>query len=149
MHTYSPSIVLLLIVATFALIRWSSARSGRAVLQRKFKAGFDPGGPYTVCEVRFVLDDVAATCAVRTTGEGWYMETPAPARARRNWSHYVPVLDHGVFIPWPSLDYQRARFPLRSWTRFDVKGTRASFFVRSEVALTLLRAAGMPPPTDS
>lgn len=146
MHTYSPSIVVLCVIAVAAIIGWSARQNGRYILQRQFRASFDPGAPYTECDVRFVLDELSTPCAVRTTREGWYMATPVAARKRWRWSNNTPFLRQPVFIPWAALHYHQAKFPMRNWTRFDVKGTRATFFVKHDVALSLLQAGGMPPP---
>jgi hypothetical protein len=66
-------------------------------------------------------------------------------RKRLNWSNNVAFLMRPVFIPWCSPDYDVAKFPMADWVRFDVKGTRAIFFARRDVTLSLLNAGGMPP----
>jgi hypothetical protein len=146
MHTYSPMLVTPLILLVIALIWWSNKHSARSILSRQFKATFDPGGPYTECQIRFNYDDMPAPCVVRTTAQGWYMLTPEAMRRRINWSNNVAFLREPVFIPWESLDYYTAKFPMASWVRFDVKGTKALFFVKRDVTLPLLQAGGMPPP---
>jgi hypothetical protein len=148
MHTYSAPVVIVLIIGVVALMWWSAGRNGRRIVERQFKATQDPGGPYTECDVRFVLDDLPTPCTVRTTREGWYMVTPAWMRKQPNWNNNLAILRQPVFIPWAALDYYPAKFPLRDWTRFDVKGTRAIFFVRNDVALSLLQAGSMPPPRE-
>jgi hypothetical protein len=149
MHTYSPIAVVLMMLVVAAIMWWGGKYNGRAILQRQFKATFDPGGPYTECDVRFVTDDMPAPCVVRATREGWYMVTPESMRKRPNWSNNVALLKRPVFIPWESLDYYRAKFPMGDWIRFDVKRTRATFFVRRDVTMPLLQAGGRPPPRES
>jgi hypothetical protein len=50
------------------------------------------------------------------------------------------------FRPWSQLEYRQARFPARGWLRFDIRGSKATFFMRRSVGLELLRAAGQPLP---
>ena len=145
-HTYSPALVIPLMLAVVALIWWGNKNSARAILSRQFKATFDPGGPYTECDVRFNFDDLPAPCVVRTTREGWYMVTPDWMRKRPNWNNNVALLRQPIFIPWGSLDYYTAKFPMSQWVRFDVKGTKAIFFVKRDATLPLLESGGMPPP---
>ena len=146
MHTSPPAMVALGALAVLALMWWGGRNSSRGIITRKFGTTFDPGGPYTECKVQFVLDDLPAPCVVRTTGEGWYMVTPESARRRWNWANNVAFLRQPVFIPWTALEYSPAKFPMSSWVRFDVTGTKATFFVPRNVALPLLQAGGMPPP---
>ncbi|MBE1160804.1 hypothetical protein [Dyella acidiphila] len=148
MHTYPPAVVAILMLAVATIMWRASKYSARGILQRQFKATFDPGGPYIECGVRFVLDDMPAPCAVRTTREGWYMVTPDAMRKWPNWSNNVAFLKQAVFIPWASLDYYRAKSPMSNWVRFDVKGTKATFFVKWDDALSLLQSGGMPLPPE-
>lgn len=149
MHVYPPITVALMMLAVVAIIGWAAKYNGRRILQRQFKASFDPGGPYTECDVRFVLDDLPTPCMVRASREGWYMFTSDSVRKGWRWNNNTAFLSQPVFVPWASLDYYGAKFPMSDWTRFDVKGTKATFFVRSDVTMSLLQLGGMPPPRQS
>lgn len=141
MSLFAPGSVAILIVIAAAF--WLGARwNARWILERQFAAATDPGGPYTECEIRFPTADVPTPCMVRVTREGWYMFTPPEMRAQWRWVNNVPFLRKAVFIPWASLAYSQAKFPMRDWLRFDVKQTRAVFFIRKNVGLPLLEAAG-------
>jgi hypothetical protein len=145
MQLFSPVGAVLVIIFA-AVMWWSGKLNARWILENKFPAASDPGGPYTECEIRFPTADVPAPCMVRATHEGWYMFTPKEKRAKWRWVNNVPFLNKAVFIPWTSLECSQAKFPMRNWLRFDVKSTKAIFFVRKEVALTLLAEAGRPVP---
>lgn len=145
MSLFSPGGAAILIIMAAAF--WLGARwNARWILERQFPAASDPGGPYTECEIRFPAADVPAPCMVRVTREGWYMFTPSEMRARWRWVNNVPFLSKAVFIPWTSLACSEAKFPMRDWLRFDVKQTRAIFFIRKNVGLPLLEEAGRPLP---
>jgi hypothetical protein len=149
MSTLSPTAAVLVIIVTAVLIGINVKRDARALLQKQFAATFDPGGPYTECKIRFPLAEVSTPCMARVTAEGLYLFTSAELRATWSWMNNVPFLNKAVFIPWASLAYSPAKFPMRKWIRFDVTSTKAMFFMPREVALNLLRAAGRSVPLAS
>jgi hypothetical protein len=146
MHTYSPAVAVIIII-TAALIWLNAKRDGLSILQKQFAARSDPGGPYTECEVRFPTAEVSTPCLARTTAEGWYMFSPQEKIASWRLLNNVRFLRTPVFISWSQLVYGPAKFPMQNWVRFDVSSTKAIFFVRRDVAVTLLQAVGksLPP----
>jgi hypothetical protein len=145
MNLFSP-VGAVMVIFIAGLMWWSGKLNARWILEKRFPATTDPGGPYTECEIRFPTADVPTPCMVRVTPEGWYMFTPQEMRATWRWVNNVPFLRKPVFIPWASLECSEAKFPMRDWLRFDVKQTRAIFFVRKNVGLPLLEAAQRPLP---
>ncbi|HYM03143.1 MAG TPA: hypothetical protein VET85_09370, partial [Stellaceae bacterium] len=94
----------------------------------------------------FPIGEATTPCQVRATRAGWYMVSPAEALAKRHWISGVPLLEQPVLIPWAQLEYRRAKFPLFRWLRFDIPTAKVTFFVRTSVALNLLREADRPLP---
>jgi hypothetical protein len=148
MTEMSPLAALVLALVTAFLIWFGVKRSARRILEQQFSTDIDPAGPLVECQVRFVPDEASTPCGVRSTPDGWYMCRPPSAIARRYSISGVPFLKRPMLIPWPLLEYHYARFPLHRWLRFDVPSAKATFFVRQNVAMDLLRDAGRPPPPD-
>jgi hypothetical protein len=149
MSTLSSTAAVLVIIVSAVLIGINAKRDARALLQKQFAVTSDPGGPYTECKIRFPLAEMSTPCMARVTAEGLYLFTPEELRARWSWVNNVPFLNKAVFIPWASLNYGPAKFPMGNWIRFDLASTKALFFMQRDVALSLLQAAGRPLPLAS
>jgi hypothetical protein len=142
----SPLAALALALVT-ALLMWIGIkRSARRILDQQFGTDIDIDAPLVECQVRFVPDEASTPCGVRAAPAGWYMCRPPSAATKRYSISGVPFLKRPVLIPWTLLEYHYARFPLHGWLRFDVPSAKATFFVRKNVAMDLLRDAGRPPP---
>jgi hypothetical protein len=98
--------------------------------------------------VRFPLATGSTPCVAHASEVGLYLFTPPEMLRKWRWVNNIPFLKRPVFIPWSQLEYRCASFPARNWLRFDIRNTKATFFVRRTVALVLLRMAGRPPPTS-
>jgi hypothetical protein len=144
----SPWIVVLVLLITIALIWLSKRHDARAILQNRFPAPRAPDGPLTECEVRFPLDESPTPCMAHAGTSGLYLASSPVQVARRRWGRNTPLLQQAVLVPWPDLDYYPARFPLQGWLRLDIRGTKATFFIRETIATGLLQAAGQPIPTS-
>ena len=142
----SPLAAALLVLVTVGLIWLNRKRDTRVILRDRFRTAQVPGDPLTECEVRFPLDDLPTPCVAHASAAGLYLVSSREQIAKRRWGNPVPLLKQQVLIPWPELHYYRARFPLQSWLRFDIRNTKATFFVRESVAMELLRAAAQPLP---
>ena len=133
-------------IGVVALMWYANKRNDRLILLRQFSTGTEPGESAVECDVRFPTEDTSTPCVAWVTPEGWYMYSTAEIRSR--WSGRskgVPYLTQPVFIPWTLLQYQPAKFPMRSWLRFQVLSAKVNFFVKREVAEALLQQAGKPP----
>jgi hypothetical protein len=135
-----------LVVAAFLMVI-NFKRDTRAILQKQFPAPDTPDGPMTVCELRFPLAEVSTPCVAHASKAGLFMVSTKEEMAKWRWVNNVPYLKQPVFIPWSRLDPYRARFPMRNWVRFDIRGTKATFFMRQDPAVELLRIGAQPLPS--
>ena len=140
----SPWIAVLGLLIAIALIWLSRRHDARAILQNRFPASRAPDSPLTECEVRFPLDELPTPCMAHAGTSGLYLVSSPVQVARRRWGRNTPLLQQAVLVPWPDLDYYPARFPLQGWLRLDIRGTKATFFIRETAAAGLLHAAGRP-----
>lgn len=65
----------------------------------------------------------------------------------RGTSYATPLLKQPILIPWCELQYRRASFPAQGKVRFDIRNTKATFFIPRDIALDLIRSGGQPPPS--
>jgi hypothetical protein len=140
----SALVIALVMLAALGLICLNRGRDTRAILQNRFRASQAPDGALTECEVRFPLGELPTPCVAHASEVGLYLVSSTEQVAKWRWNNNVPFLKQPTFIPWTELHYYRARAPLQSWLRFDIRNTKATFFVCETVALELLRAAGWP-----
>ncbi len=145
----SPLIAILVVLATVGLIWLSRARNARAILQARFRTSHAPVSPLIPCDVRFPLDELSTPCVAHASPAGLYLVTPPDQIAKWHWGRNTPFLKQPVLIPWTQLHYYPAKFPMRNWLRLDIRSTQATFFIRENVAVELLRAAGQPVPAST
>jgi hypothetical protein len=142
----SPVVVALVALVALGLMWLNRGRDARAILQKRFRTSQAPDGPLTECEVRFPLAELSTPCVAHASEAGLYLVSSKEQVAKWRWNNNVPFLKEQVLIPWSELHYYRARVPMQSWLRFDIRNTKATFFFRESVALGLLSAAGRPLP---
>ena len=143
----SPWAAVVMVLVAVGLIWINRNRDARSILHDRFGASGPPDGLPIECEVRFPLAGGPTPCVAHASEVGLYLVTPPEVLRTWRWVNNIPFLKRPVFIPWSQLEYRCASFPARRWLRFDIRNTKATFFVRQTVALELLRRAGRPPPT--
>ncbi len=110
-------------------------------------------GTLVRCNVRFVLVDYLADCALGADGRGLYIASAIGPFQRKPWWSGASLWGGGyivrtpMFIPWTCLRCSDARPPLRRYMRFDVPSLKIGlgtvcFFVPRETAEQLLLTAG-------
>ena len=144
----SPWAAVVMVLVTVGLIWINRNRDARTILRDQFGASGAPDGLPIECEVRFPLANGSTPCVAHAGEVGLYLFTPPEMVPKWRWVNNIHFLKQPVFIPWSQLDYRCASFPAGDWLRFDIRDTKATFFVRRTVALELLRLAGRPPPTS-
>jgi hypothetical protein len=144
MTLLSPIIAIAVAILAAVLMVRAYRADTRRLLQKQFAVSKGPDASCVPCKIRFPNTETATPCVVRATNEGWYMVTPEEISQRRHFLNNLPCLQQAVLIPWSSLEYGHAKFPMQNWLRFDVKSPRSVFFVERDSALKLLESAGRP-----
>jgi hypothetical protein len=146
----SPVFLVPLVACAFAA-SWYFSDIRRLTRDYPCREPFD--GTLVRCNVRFVLVDYFADCALGANNRGLYIASAVGPFPRKPWWSGASVWGGGyivktpMFIPWSCLRYGDAAAPLGRSIRFDVPSLRIGlsavcFFVPRETGEQLLRAAG-------
>lgn len=145
----SPYLLLPVVIAFFGFQLLAARWNAYFVLREKCLARAAPGGTLLECEVRFPEFAIGTPCVAQGSDAGLYLASTDEQVKRWNWTSQARYdIKKPVLVPWADLEYRYASFPAQGDMRFDLKGTKATFFIRKDVAIQLLQMANRPLPLE-
>jgi hypothetical protein len=137
-----PKVVALIAPIIFIFVIWVNVqRNARRIVQTQYSSHVMAPTPSIECHVRFLIDEMSTPCLASVDSAGLYLVSPDKAISKSSWLNDIPLLRNPVMIPWSDLDIRRAKFPMHNWIKFEIRGTKAVFFIRKVPAVKLLASA--------
>jgi hypothetical protein len=134
---------ILAILMAIGVIFYGWHRNDLRRLTRDYASKVPFDGALEGCIMRFPLDEASTDAVLGSNSEGLYMSSSIEAMKKsRRWSGRYYVIRTPLFIPWGHIRISDAKFPMRSYLRFNVPSNKANFFVPRETGRQLVENAG-------